>query len=163
MYHVLGVTPEALTFEQAFGGKAPKRTVVITDQDLQDILQQISEPGGRRIDFAMFGCPHFTLNQVQIIAERIRGKRLAVEMWILTSSHTKEMAARMGLLDTIRAAGGEIIEDTCPDQPCWHYLSGKLGVTDSPKCAYYPKRRGINFVIRDLETCIDAALKGEVA
>jgi predicted aconitase len=163
MYHILGVTPEAQTFKQAFGGKEPKRKVVITNEDLQAILEQISEPGNRKIDFAMFGCPHFTLNQVKTIAERVQGKKLAAEMWILTSSHTKQMAERMGLLAIIRAAGGEIVEDTCPDQPCWHYLSGKIGVTESPKCAYYPKRRGINFVIRDLETCIDAALKGEVA
>lgn len=162
MYHVVGVTPEAPTLEQAFGGKEPKRKVIITNEDLENILEQISEPAHRKIDFAMFGCPHFTLSQVQTIAERIEGKKLAVEMWILTSSHTKEMARRMGLLDTIRSAGGEIIEDTCPDQPCWHYLSGKVGITESPKCAYYPKRRGLSFVIRDLDTCIDAALKGVI-
>ena len=162
MFHVLGVTPEAPTMEAAFGGKEPKRIVTITNEDLQDILSQISEPGDQKIDFAMFGCPHFTLRQVQIIAERIQGKKLAVEMWILTSSHTKEMAQRMGLLEVIREAGGEIVSDTCPDQPCWHYLSGKTGITDSPKCAYYPKRRGLNFIIRDLETCIDAALRGEI-
>lgn len=162
MYHIVGVTPEAKTLEQAFGGKEPKRKVVITDQDLKDILEQISEPGHQKIDFAMFGCPHFTLNQVAIIAEKIKNKKLATEMWILTSSHTKEMAERMGHADTIRAAGGEIVTDTCPDQPCWHYLKGKIGITDSPKCAYYPKRRGLSFVIRDLETCIDAALKGVI-
>ncbi|MPN56408.1 hypothetical protein SDC9_204096 [bioreactor metagenome] len=80
----------------------------------------------------------------------------------MTSSHTKEMADRMGLLQIIREAGGDIIEDTCSDQPCWHFLSGKVGVTDSPKLAYYPKRRGINLIIRDLKTCVEAALKGEV-
>ena len=59
-------------------------------------------------------------------------------------------------------AGAEIIPDSCPDQPCWHYLKGKVGITESPKCAYYPRRRGINFMIRDLDTCIEAALTGEV-
>lgn len=162
IYHVVGVTPEAQTLEQALGGKEPKRKVVITDGDLQNILKEISEEGGRKIDFAMFGCPHFTLSQVQEIAGMVEGKKLKAEMWILTSSYTKELADRMGLLKIINEAGGHIVEDTCPDQPCWHYLSGKYGVTESPKCAYYPKRRGINFIIRDLRTCIEAALKGEV-
>lgn len=162
MYHIVGVTPEAPDLEAAFGGNAPKRTVTITNEDLKEILDQISEPGHQRVDFAMFGCPHFTLNQVQVIAERIKNKKLATELWVLTSSHTREMAERMGLLEIIRDAGGEIVSDTCPDQPCWHYLSGKVGITDSPKCAYYPKRRGLNFIIRDLETCIEAALKGEI-
>ncbi|WP_097027648.1 aconitase X catalytic domain-containing protein [Clostridium peptidivorans] len=162
MYHIVGVTPEASTLEEAFGGKEPKRKVVITDEDLQDILEQISEPGNRKIDFALFGCPHFTLDQVQEIAGIVKGKKLAVSLWVMTSSHTKEMADRMGLLEIIREAGGDIIEDTCSDQPCWHFLSGKVGVTDSPKLAYYPKRRGINLIIRDLNTCVEAALKGEI-
>mgnify|MGYP007067578285 CR=1 FL=1 len=62
----------------------------------------------------------------------------------------------------LTAAGAELISDSCPDQPCWHYLKGMVGITESPKCAYYPRRRGINFVIRDLDTCIEAALTGEV-
>lgn len=162
MYHIVGVTPEAPTLEEAFGGKEPKRKVVITNEDLENILHQISEPGNRKIDFALFGCPHFTLDQVQEIANIVKEKKLAVDLWVMTSSHTKEMADRMGLLQIIREAGGDIVEDTCSDQPCWHFLSGKVGVTDSPKLAYYPKRRGINLIIRDLKTCVEAALKGEV-
>lgn len=162
MYHIVGFTPEAQTLEQAFGGNEPKRKVVITDEDLQEILQEISLPGSREIDFAMFGCPHFTLKQAQHIASKIEGKKLKKEMWILTSYHVKELADRMGITEIIEAAGGVIVPDTCPDQPCWRHLKGKIGVTESPKCAYYPKRRGIDFVIRDLDTCIEAALTGEV-
>ena len=66
------------------------------------------------------------------------------------------------LADVLAEAGAEIIADSCPDQPCWHYLKGKVGITESPKCAYYPRRRGIHFIIRDLDTCIQAALTGEV-
>lgn len=162
MYHIVGFTPEAPTLEAAFGGKEPERKVVITNEDLQAELEKISLEGNRKIDFAMFGCPHFTLEEVKHIAERIDGKKLEKEMWILTSSHVKEMAVRMGLDDIITQAGGFIVPDTCPDQPCWGHLNGKVGITESPKCAYYPQRRGIHFVIRDLDTCIEAALTGEV-
>lgn len=162
MYHIAGFTPEARTIEQAFGGKKPERKVVITNRDLKDILEKISAKGNRKIDFAMFGCPHFTLDQAKHIAEKLKGKRLRKPMWILTSYHVKELADRMGISGVIEDAGGYIVPDSCPDQPCWKSLSGKTGVTESPKCAYYPKRRGIDFVIRDLDTCIDAALSGEV-
>ena len=67
------------------------------------------------------------------------------------------------LLEVIEEAGGHIVEDTCIDQPCWSHLKGKVGVTDSPKCAYYASMRGMNFVIRDLAACVEAALKGEVS
>lgn len=162
MYHILGVTPEAPDLETAFGGKEPERKVVITNQDMEDILKEISLEGNRSIDFAMFGCPHFTLDEVKHIAEKVDGKKLKKEMWILTSSLVKEMAVRMGLDEIIEKAGGVIVPDTCPDQPCWRHLNGKIGVTESPKCAYYPQRRGIHFVIRDLDTCIEAAITGEV-
>ncbi|GAA6407514.1 aconitase X catalytic domain-containing protein [Blautia hominis] len=162
MYHIVGITPEAPDLETAFGGKAPKRTVMITNEDKEAILKEISLEGSRKIDFAMFGCPHFTLEEVKYIAEKLEGKKLEKEMWILTSSHVKEMAVRMGFDQIITDAGGFIVPDSCPDQPCWRHLTGKVGITESPKCAYYPQRRGIHFVIRDLDTCIEAALTGEV-
>ncbi|MGD9567586.1 MAG: aconitase X catalytic domain-containing protein [Sedimentibacter sp.] len=162
MFHIVGFTPEAPTLEAAFGGKEPKRKVVINDEDLADELKVISLEGNRKIDFAMFGCPHFTLEEVKHISQKVEGRKLAKEMWILTSSHVKEMAIRMGFDEIISSAGGNIIPDTCPDQPCWGHLNGKIGITESPKCAYYPQRRGIHFVIRDLDTCIEAALTGEV-
>lgn len=162
MYHIEGFTPEAPDLKTAFGGKEPKRRVVLTNEDKEQILEEISLSGGRKIDFAMFGCPHFTLEEVKYIASKLEGKKLEKEMWILVSSHVKEMAVRMGLDDIITQAGGFIVPDSCPDQPCWRHLAGKTGITESPKCAYYPQRRGIHFVIRDLDTCIEAALTGEV-
>lgn len=162
MYHIVGFTPEAPTLEAAFGGNKPIREVTITEQDILDGRNAVSEEGNRKIEFAMFGCPHFDLTQVQYIAEHIGGKKLAVPMYILVSSHTLEMATRMGLKDVLNAAGAEIIPDTCPDQPCWTPLVGKYGVTESPKCAYYPRRRGVHFVIRDLDSCLEAAMTGEV-
>ena len=128
----------------------------------KDTTKEPPQKGNREIDFAMFGCPHFTLKEVQYIAEKLEGKTLKKEMWILVSSHVKEMAVRMGLDEIISKAGGFVVPDSCPDQPCWRHLEGKIGVTESHKCAYYPQRRGIHFVIRDLDTCIEAALTGEV-
>ena len=163
MYHIVGFTPEAPTLEAALGGKAPKHEVVITDQDLKDFEEKFSDPSNNgKVDFAMFGCPHFTLEEAMYIARHIEGKKLAIPMYILVSSHAAQMAERMGITDILTAAGADIIPDTCPDQPCWHYLKGKVGITESPKCAYYPRRRGIHFMIRDLDQCIEAALTGEV-
>ena len=159
MYHIEGITPEAPTLEAAIGGKKIKETIVITDKDLAETRERLCrEP--KKIDFAMFGCPHFTLEEAQHIAEGVKGKKLAIPMYILVSSHALQMAQRMGIADVLAEAGAEIIADSCPDQPCWHYLKGKVGITESPK--YYPRRRGIHFIIRDLDTCIQAALTGEV-
>ncbi len=97
MYHIIGVTPEAPDMDTAFGGKAPEKEVVLTDQDMEEILHEISLEGNRPIDFVMFGCPHFTLEEVRHIAGKIEGKKLKKEMWILTSSLVKEMAEKAEL------------------------------------------------------------------
>jgi len=112
MYHIVGFTPEAPTIETAFGGNVPKRKVVITNEDMSAILDEISLEGNRQIDFAMFGCPHFTLDEVKYIAEKVDGQKLKKEMWILTSSHVKEMAVRMGFDDIVSQAGGFIVSLT---------------------------------------------------
>ena len=159
MYHICGLTPEAPTLEAALQGQEPELEVRLTQKDLDEQLQAISQPAGA-IDFVMFGCPHHSIRQVQEAARLLDGKKLKTEMWILTASYTLEMARRMGLQAIIEKAGGYIVADTCIDQPCWHRLAGKVGATDSPKCAYYTKRRAMRFVIRSLRACVEAGLKG---
>lgn len=162
IYHIVGVTPEAPTLDAALGGKKPQRTVTITNDDLQEVLQHFTPRTGP-IDFALFGCPLLTINQIRTIAEVIKGKKLKVPMYILSNSLTKELAKRMGYYETIREAGGHLVEDTCMDQPpFWYGMRGKVGVTESPKCAYYSERRELTYIVRDLATCVEAAIKGEV-
>lgn len=161
MYHIVGVTPEARTLEDAFHNEKPEDVVTITNKDLEEMHNALTDKGGK-IDFALFGCPHFNIDQVSQVARLVEGKKLKAKLWIMTSSLTKELARRMGYLEILNDAGGDIVDDTCMDQPCWHFLYGKKGVTDSPKCAYYTKRRDMSFVIRRLEECIDAAIRGEI-
>lgn len=148
--------------EAAVGSKKIKREIVITDKDLQDTRERLcNEPG--TIDFAMFGCPHITIRQVGIIAKVCEGRKFKVDTWLLTSSLTRELADRMGYLNIIQRAGGHIIADTCIDvPPCWKPYYGSVGVTDSPKCAYYNEIRGIKFLIRPLEEAVEAAISGKV-
>ncbi|MFT8362175.1 MAG: aconitase X catalytic domain-containing protein [Sporolactobacillus sp.] len=161
MYHIVGLTPEAPTLEAAFHGEEPKKIITITDEDLEQVHDEITDPGGK-IDFGLFGCPHFNIDQVKQVAELVKGKQLKAKLWIMTSALTKNLATKMGLLDTLQAAGGDIVDDTCMDQPCWEFLYGKKGVTDSPKCAYYTKRRNMQFVIRKVDECIEACMRGEI-
>ena len=162
LYHIVGITPEAPDIATAFGGREPKRRVTIENKDLDMVRDRIcGDPG--KVDFAMFGCPHLTIRQVADIARICDGKKFAVDVWVLTSSLTKELAQRMGYQQIINRAGGHIVADTCIDvPPCWHPYYGKTAVTDSPKCAYYNEIRKIDFKIRPLEQAIEAAILGEV-
>ena len=161
IYHIVGFTPEAKTIEEAFGGKKPERTIVITEEDLQKMNDKLSDETGK-IDFALFGCPHFSIEDVKNLVEAVNGRKLAVPLFMMVSPTTKDLAKKMGLLEEIQKCGGDIVEETCMDQPCWKFLYGKKGVTDSPKCAYYTKRRNMEFVIRNIKDCVEAAVRGEI-
>lgn len=161
MYHIVGFTPEAPTVEAAFGGDDVTEEVTITNDDLLKMQKDLTDAYGK-IDFALFGCPHFTIDQITTVSDMVKGKKLAVPLFIMTSGLSLDLSKKMGYYDTIRQAGGYIVSDTCMDQPCWKFLYGKKGVTDSPKCAYYTKRRNMEFVIVPLEQAVEAALRGEV-
>jgi len=160
MYHIVGVTPEAPTLDAALGGKPAIDRILVTEDDLRSQREELSEPSGR-IEFAMLGCPHLTLAQLSKIAATIKGRHFAVEFFVLTSFATREQARRMGLLDQVERAGGQVVADTCPDQPCWRHLMGKRGVTDSLKCSYYTRRRAQSYVLRSVQDCVEAAIRGE--
>ena len=159
MYHIVGVTPEAPTLEAAFHGDPPDETIVITASDLAEEQQMLSAEGGP-IDFALLGCPHLSLDQLRAIADRIGSRKFKSEFWVMTSFYAKELAGRMGVAEVIEKAGGNLVPDTCIDQVVWKHLAGKKGVTDSLKGAYYTQRRDMEFVLRSVGDCVEAAIRG---
>ena len=161
MFHVVGVTPEAADLNAAFRGKKDYPVVTITNEDLAEARAEISSGTGKA-DFCILGCPHLTINQVGSIAKMLEGQQLVGQLYIFTSTSTKELARRMGYLDVIHKAGGEIVINSCVDQPCWSHLHGKSGVTESPKCAYYTKRWNMEFTVKSIPACIQSVLKGEI-
>ena len=165
MYPIVGVTPEAPDLETAFGGKTPKKKLTITDLDLQQTQKRLSQGSGK-IEFVMLGCPHYSIGQVADVAKLLEGKKIHPELtfWVLTSPATRELADRMGYLDIINRAGGHLVGGTCADISCWYGLySGKVGVTDSVKAAYYTPRVDMNFQLKRRLECVEIALRGGAA
>ena len=160
MFHVVGVTPEAADVHTAFLGRKDPPVVTITNEDLAQARAEISAGTGKA-DFCILGCPHLTINQVGSIAKMLDGQQLAGQLYIFTSTSTKELAQRMGYLDIIHKAGGEIVINSCVDQPCWSHLYGMSGVTESPKCAYYTKRWNMTFTVKSIPACIQSVMKDE--
>lgn len=164
MYHMVGITPEAPTLEQAFKGKkVPEAEVRITDKDLADVEESLSVHPGT-INLVMLGCPHYTYDQLLDVEHLMKGRSVHPQtaFWILSSVDAVQLAERSGLRDRLDRLGVWIAVDTCIDEPCWKSFEGGLGVTDSPKCAYYRERRGQPFVVRRLAECVEAAVQGSV-
>jgi len=160
MFYIPGFTVGARTVEEAFQGDKPKDKIIVTDVELKRTWDELQTTSGK-IDFVMLGCPHYTLGQVADAAKLLERKKIhsGVSFWICTSATTKTLAQKMGYLDTIEKAGGSVVVDTCIDEPCWSTYKDKVGMTGSPKCAYY--RRFKDVIVAGLGDCVEAAVKGE--
>jgi len=160
MFYIPGFTVEAQTVKEAFQGDKPNDKIIVTDAELKRMWDELQTASGK-IDFVMLGCPHYTLKQVAEAAKLLERKKIhrGVSFWICTSATTKTLAKIMGYVDAIENAGGSVVIDTCIDEPCWSMYKDKVGMTDSPKCAYY--RRFKDVVVAGLEDCVEAAVKGK--
>jgi len=160
MFYIPGFTVEAQTVEEAFQDDVPEDKITVTDSELKRVYEELQTTSDK-IDFVMLGCPHYTLKQVEEVARLLQGKKIhdGVSFWVCTSSTTKTLAERIGYVDVIERAGGHVVVDTCIDEPCWAIYTDKVGMTDSPKCAYY--RRFKEARVGRLEDCVETAVKGK--
>jgi predicted aconitase len=159
MFHLPGFTVEAATVEEAFRDEVPKQKVVITETELKHAQNELQTTGAKA-DFVMLGCPNYTLKQIENVAKLLGGRKVHkdVSLWICTSATTKLLAERNGFVKIIEKAGGHVVVDTCIDEPCWVGYKGKVGMTDSPKCAYYRRFKEARVAI--MKECIETAVKG---
>lgn len=158
MYHIPGLTPEALTIERAFGGQKPVDKVEIDDTVLKRTKEEMSsaEAGGE-IDIVGVGCPHYTFEEVASIARLLKGKKVkdGVQLWVCTHNSAIELAKQQGIAQIIKEAGGKLFSGCIY---CLHtvtpYSDMRL-MSDSGKICYY--RRAVYGSQRE---CVAAAISG---
>jgi predicted aconitase len=160
MFYIPGFTVEASTVEEAFQSDVPEDKITVTDIELKQSCEELQTTNGK-INFVMLGCPHYTLKQVEEVARLLYDKKVhaGVSFWVCTSATTKTLADKTGYMDVIEKAGGHVVVDTCIDEPCWIAYRDKIGMTDSPKCAYYRRFKEVR--VARLEDCVEIAVKGE--
>jgi cis-L-3-hydroxyproline dehydratase len=175
LYHVPGITPEARTVEEAFQGKIPKDHYEITEKDLDAVYERMTTASkGSTVDFVALGCPHCSLEHLRVIADLLRGKRIAsgVRFWVCTNRMTRLQAEYSGYVRTIEDSGAVVVVDTCPVESHMRQSSCrewglevpnvKVMVADSGKMTrYVGDLIGCKTVLTTKEKCIDAAVKGK--
>jgi predicted aconitase len=88
-------------------------------------------------DLIVFGCPHASVEELSTVADRLEGETLDRDLWVCTSSAVKSQADRMGYTETIEAAGGTVLSDTCNVVAPIEELGYESTATDSAKAASY--------------------------
>jgi predicted aconitase len=164
MYHILGVTPEAETVEQAFGKRRPAERIKYGRAERKLAYENLnSSAKDTAVDFVMLGCPHNSIEQVWTAARLLDGKTLSsnTQLWIFTPRALRDTAELNGYGDIIRKAGAHLMSDTCPAIGRVMPKGTKVVATDSAKQAHYlPAIMKCQTWFGTVEECVNAALTG---
>jgi len=159
LYHIAGYTPEARDQGEALLLSQPQRIVIESLAEGYGVMD--ANPEITEIDLVTLGCPHASLSELQHIAQRLKGKKLATRLWITTSQITRARAAREGLVQIIEAAGGDVVADTCAVVAPVRSLGIRTMATNAGKMANYaPMHSGVKMRYGDMDKCLDAAILG---
>jgi predicted aconitase len=159
LYHVEGVTPEALAGDAIAPGAA---TLVVDDLSPgYAALNEPSEASSEAVDLVSLGCPHASLGELEAIAAYLDGRRVQATLWITTARATRQAAVAAGLVARIEAAGGEVVADTCMVVAPVAELGFHCMATNSAKMAFYaPAHSGLSVHFGPMEQCLEAAISG---
>jgi predicted aconitase len=165
LFHVVGVTPEATTIDQAFGGREPERIVEVTRVRLMEARDALTTAPGDRIDAVSVGTPHFSLQEFDRMTPLIEGIRFDpdVAVYVSTSRDILAEVEARGWLAAYQRAGIQFVVDTCTYITPILDPTRRVVMTNSAKWAYYaPGNTGVQVVFGTLEECVRSAVEGRV-
>ena len=165
MFHMVGVTPEAPTLHEAFGGRAPERTVDVTAADVAAAMAELSSTATSRLGAVSVGTPHFSFDEFARLRALLGARAISpeIEFFVSTGRDTLARIDAEGWGRELRDCGVRIVTDTCTY--ITPILSGRPGavMTNSAKWAWYaPNNLGYEVVFASLDECVESAVRGEV-
>lgn len=165
MFHIAGVTPEALNLAHSSDSPDTLPRVSISLQDLHASWIELNSARDNQVRMVSLGNPHFSLTEFARLAELCRGLRRHpdVVLAITCGRAVLEQARAAGHVAVLEAFGATLITDTC-----WCMLGEPVlpaGVrslmTNSGKYAHYaPGLVGRSVHFASLGTCVDSACSG---
>jgi len=152
LIHVIGVTPEAKTFEDAFQHDKPEETVEIEKKDLQEVETKYTTEWAQLPKSISIGCPQLSKEEVINLLKKLEGKKIlqGVNFWICTNDNAKK-SIKSSEYNKILKSSGAKLTSLCPlITPLQRPLT-----TNSAKTCFYS-----NATYRDLDSCIKIATEG---
>jgi cis-L-3-hydroxyproline dehydratase len=162
LFHIAGVTPEALDPTQVLEADADVPVEKIRLKDLLLSWRELNSARDSRVDVVSLGNPHFSLSEFAHLARLCWGrhKHPEVVLAITCGRAVLEQAREAGHIAVIEAFGATLVTDTCwcmlgePVIP----LAAKTLMTNSGKYAHYaPGLVGRKVHFANLAECVDAA------
>jgi predicted aconitase len=165
MFHLVGITPEAPTLDDALQHRRPERTIDITVGALRAARDELTTADGRELDMVILGSPHFSLDEFRRLAPLVEGRRTheRVKFLVTSSRHMKAQADLAGLLAPLLAFGARITLDTCILASPMLPPEIKTLMTNSAKYAFYaPSLLNTRVTFGSLADCVTSAVAGRV-
>jgi predicted aconitase len=167
MYHMAGVTPEARTSAEAFGGQAPAHEIAV-DQPALDAVYA-SYPADRdEIDLVVLTGPQLSLFELRLVAELLDGRRVHrnTQLLITTNRQNYEAAKALGYVTEIEQAGGLVLVGVCFYLMAAGEMRERFGwrnvLTNSAKLANIIGGYRYHPIFRRTPACIEAAVTGRL-
>lgn len=168
LFHIAGVTPEALEPSQVLEPEAALPVHRISLNDLLPSWRELNSARDNRVDVVSLGNPHFSLGEFAHLARLCRGRRKhpQVVLAITCGRAVLEQAREAGHIGDIEAFGATLVTDTC-----WCMLgepvippTATTLMTNSGKYAHYaPGLVGRTVHFASLAECVDAACTGSAS
>jgi predicted aconitase len=165
LFHMIGITPEAPTLEEAFHGRNPVETIHITMAELRSSRHELTHTDSKKLDMVVLGSPHFSLAEFKRLAPMLKGRKRHPDVkFLVTSSRAMtQLAQRAGFLEALDAFGAQITVDTCILTSPMLPVEIENLMTNSAKFAYYtPGLLGRKITFGSLEDCVNSAVAGEI-
>ncbi len=163
LFHLAGITPEAPRLADVGGEEL---TPEVLTKEMIDALRARFGGVGDTLDVVVFAAPQLSIVEMQRVAELCRGRRMAVPLIVCTAPQVYPDAARMGLVETIEAAGGTVLQGTC----FYNQFAREIGeakgwkrlLSNSAKIVNILGGYGYQPALASMERCVDSAVAGEI-
>ena len=175
---LVGVSPEARTLEQAFGGAKPKETFIVGPKEMQEVYDTFSTKKEQpdMISIGGFGV-NVSIENVYKLAHLLEGKKVSSKFptVALIDGPVRTVADRVGLSDILKKAGvllgmqeylkGRNIDaadfSNNPVMSAKRLGLNTLVFVDAKSC-HYIGNQDIEPVLKNIEDCVKIALTGKM-
>jgi len=163
LFHVVGITPEAMTMSDALQDREPEIEVTVTADAMEETLDELSSGPSGEIDAVSVGTPHMSRRELTRLAKAFDGRAVAEGLAFYASTGRDILAAARsdGTIDALERSGVQLVTDTCTYITPIIEPHVRTVMTNSAKWAFYaPGNLDLEVVVASLETCVESGVAG---
>lgn len=167
MFHMPGITPEAPTLPDAFGGRAVPAATAIGDSHIAEFYEGYAARGDK-VDVVVFSAPQLSLLEVERLAGLLDRRTIHWETTLIavTSPEIKFASDRLGLTRRIERSGALVLSGVCFYQSYAREMAEANGwkrlMSNSAKLVNIIGGYGYTPTLGTMEHCVESAVAGRI-